>query len=81
MNGKVVVCLLPVRTSTVWFHKFAMRATEIRFMKGHLKFKNYVRGSPFGCMVVIFDGRLSTQEHTRMRSANLKGELLPPIDL
>ena len=68
-----MVCLLPVRTSTLWFHKYALKATEIRFLKGHLKFKSYLRGSPFGCMIVIFDGK--NYNNPEIRSADLKGQV------
>ncbi|MGA9042829.1 MAG: DNA N-6-adenine-methyltransferase [Terriglobales bacterium] len=72
-KGKLVVCLLPVRTSTLWFHKYALKATQIRFLKGHLKFKNYTRGSPFGCMIVIFEG--DKYNNPCIRSANLTGQV------
>lgn len=36
--GKLVVMLLPSRTDTAWWHSFCMRAREIRFLRGRLKF-------------------------------------------
>lgn len=37
LQGATVVCLVPARTDTQWWHDFAMRG-EIRFLEGRLKF-------------------------------------------
>lgn len=51
----VIVCLLPVRTDTNWFHKYVLgKADEIRFCKGRLKFSNSKVGAPFPSMIVIY---------------------------
>lgn len=34
-----VVCLVPARTDTEWWHRYAMQAYEIRFIEGRLKFE------------------------------------------
>ena len=31
--GTVIVCLIPSRTDTDWWHRFVMRSNEIRFIK------------------------------------------------
>ena len=54
-----VVCLLPVRTDTKWFHNWILPATirheaEIRFIKGRLKFSGSTSPAPFPNMLVIF---------------------------
>lgn len=36
-RGVTVVCLVPARTDTAWWHEYAMRG-EIRFIRGRLKF-------------------------------------------
>lgn len=51
----VVVYLLPSRTDTKWFHEYAIKAREIRFLRGRLKFGSARFGAPFPSMVVIFD--------------------------
>ncbi len=56
-DGKLVVCLLPSRTDTRWWHDIVMQATEIRFMRGRLRFGESKTGAPFPSAVVIFDGR------------------------
>jgi site-specific DNA-methyltransferase (adenine-specific) len=53
-NGATVVCLLPARTDTKWWHTYVMRAAEIRFVRGRLKFSNAVSSAPFPSAVVIF---------------------------
>lgn len=53
-KGKIVVFLLPSRTDTKWFHDYIMKATEIRFIKGRLKFKGAINSAPFPSMIVIF---------------------------
>jgi hypothetical protein len=52
--GKTVVCLIPSRTDTRWWHQFVMKATEIRFIKGRLRFGDAVNVAPFPSCVVVF---------------------------
>jgi len=55
-KGKIVVFLVPARTSTKRFHEiFLPYATEIRFIKGRLKFGDATQGAPFPSMIVVFD--------------------------
>lgn len=54
-KGATVVALLPVRTDTVAFHKYIYnKATEIRFVKGRLKFGGCKDAAPFPSMIVVF---------------------------
>ena len=48
------VYLLPSRTDTKWFHEYCLKATEIRFIKGRLKFGMAKHSAPFPSMIVIF---------------------------
>lgn len=52
-QGATVVCLVPARTDTVWWHSFAIRG-EIRFLKGRLKFGDATSSAPFRSAVIIF---------------------------
>lgn len=52
-NGATVVCLLPARTDTKWWHDYCMKG-EIRFVKGRLKFGGSKNSAPFPSAVVIF---------------------------
>lgn len=63
-KGAVVVCLVPCATDTAWWHNYVMRAQEIRFIRGRVRFVGYdeqgkqIKNSPtFSSCVVIFDGR------------------------
>jgi DNA N-6-adenine-methyltransferase Dam len=48
------VFLLPARTDTKWFHDYCLTATEIRFIKGRLKFGESKNSALFPSMVVVF---------------------------
>ncbi len=50
-----VVLLIPARTDTRYFHEYIYnKATEIRFIRGRLKFGNAKNSAPFPSMVVIY---------------------------
>jgi len=60
-EAEIAVFLLPARTDTGWFHDYALRADEIRFFRGRLKFdENHItprdekNAAPFPSMLVIF---------------------------
>lgn len=58
-KGATVVMLLPADTSTKVFHYYTMKASEIIFIEGRVRFNNPdgtpMKGSPkFGSMVVVF---------------------------
>lgn len=52
-GGVTVVCLVPARTDTAWWHDYAMKG-EIRFIRGRLKFGGGKNSAPFPSAVVIF---------------------------
>jgi site-specific DNA-methyltransferase (adenine-specific) len=51
--GATVVCLVPARTDTGWWHRYAMRG-EIRLLRGRLKFGNARHAAPFPSAIVVF---------------------------
>ena len=53
--GTLVVCLLPARTDTRWFHDYIIKNAKIRFVRGRLKFGDGKAPAPFPSMVVIFE--------------------------
>jgi phage N-6-adenine-methyltransferase len=54
-NGAdVVVCLVPARTDTAWWHDYAMKAKEIRYIRGRLKFNGHKNSAPFPSALVIY---------------------------
>ena len=55
-GGRTVVCLVPARTDTAWWHDYAMKG-EIRFIRGRLKFvspEGAKDAAPVPSAVVIF---------------------------
>lgn len=52
-RGATVVCLVPARTDTGWWHRFAMKG-EIRLLKGRLRFGNAKNSAPFPSAVIVF---------------------------
>ena len=53
LKGATVVCLVPARTDTAWWHDYAMKG-EITFIRGRLKFGDAKSGAPFPSAVVVF---------------------------
>lgn len=53
-KGATVVCLIPSRTDTAWWHEYVTKAKEVRFVRGRLKFGNAKNSAPFPSAVVIF---------------------------
>lgn len=61
-KGCTVVCLVPSRTDTRWWHEYVWNAethqprpgVEVRFLKGRLKFGNAQNSAPFPSVVIIF---------------------------
>lgn len=51
LAGALVVCLVPARTDTRWWHDYAMKA-NIHFLKGRVKFGAGAQGAPFPSAIV-----------------------------
>jgi phage N-6-adenine-methyltransferase len=51
-----VVMLIPARTDTKYWHQYVMRADEVYFLKGRLKFGECDNSAPFPSAVIVFDG-------------------------
>ncbi len=54
IGGAIVVCLLPARTDTAWWHDYAMKGS-ITFLRGRLKFGGHKNSAPFPSAIVVFD--------------------------
>ena len=54
-DNTVVVMLIPAWTETRYFHQFILHRSEIRFVRGRVKF-NGKSNPPFPNMIVIFRG-------------------------
>ncbi len=55
-KGKTVVMLIPSRTDTKAWHQYVVKASEIRFIKGRLKFGSSKNSAPFPSAIIIFRG-------------------------
>ena len=53
-RGGVVVLLIPARTDTKYFHEYIYGKSEIRFIKGRIKFGESKNSAPFPSMLVVF---------------------------
>lgn len=51
-EGATVVCLVPSRTDTAWWHDYAMKH-EVRLLRGRLKFGDATTSAPFPSAVVV----------------------------
>mgnify|MGYP003109950985 FL=1 len=52
-NNATVVCLVPSRTDTKWWHDYAMKG-DIEFIKGRLRFGGAKENAPFPSAVITF---------------------------
>ena len=55
MEGATVVCLVPARTDTAWWHEYAMK-DKITFIRGRMKFGGQKNSAPFPSAIVVFEG-------------------------
>ena len=61
-KGCTVVCLVPARTDTRWWHEHVWDSTrhrprpgvEVRFIRGRLKFGDGKNSAPFPSVVIVF---------------------------
>ncbi|GGN07660.1 hypothetical protein GCM10009721_39180 [Terrabacter tumescens] len=60
--GVTVVCLVPARTDTRWFHEHVLaEGAEVRYVRGRLKFGTATTGAPFASLVIIYRGHSSAE--------------------
>lgn len=60
--GAKIVCLLPARTDTSYFHDYIYGKYEITFLRGRVKFLNNgeeMDAAPFPSMIVVFKKKIS----------------------
>jgi phage N-6-adenine-methyltransferase len=64
MLGATIVCLIPARTDTTYWHDFIFGKAEIRFIKGRLKFGNSKNSAPFPSAIVIYKNQNRKHDET-----------------
>jgi site-specific DNA-methyltransferase (adenine-specific) len=52
--GAIVVCLVPSRTDTRWWHDYVEGKAEVRFLRGRLYYGAGTGRAPFPSCVVVF---------------------------
>ncbi len=69
-DNTIVVLLCPARPDTKYFHQFIMRAKEVYFVQGRIKFQKEgkkTNSAPFPSMVVVFDGECNNPKFGVMK--------------
>lgn len=67
-TAELVVCLVPARTDTAWWHDYAVRG-EIDFLRGRLRFGDCSSPAPFPSAVVVFRNAASVTKPERREAA------------
>ena len=60
-RGATVVCLIPSRTDTAYWHDYVMKG-EIEFLRGRLKFSDAKNSAPFPSAIVVFRANAAKNE-------------------
>lgn len=74
MHGSTVVCLVPSRTDTGWFHKAMEEQSEgvLFFVKGRLKFGGSKTPAPFPSCLIVFSPDLEDAQ-SKLIALDIKG--------
>lgn len=63
-SADVVVCLLPARTDTAWWHDWVQGKAEVRFLRGRIRFIGptgmRMAAAPFPSVIVIYEPSTET---------------------
>ena len=62
LSGATVVCLVPSRTDTKWWHSYAIKG-DVEFIKGRLKFGGSKNSAPFPSAIITFKNTTQRQQH------------------
>ncbi len=68
-SGCMVIMLIPARTNTEWWHKYCMKANEVRLIKGRPKFKGCTHGLPQPLAIIVFGNET---EQTLLKSQDIR---------
>ncbi len=70
-----VVCLVPARTDTKYWHEHCMSADKLYLIKGRLKFGDSKNSAPFPSAIVVFDSE-SDRDSPEVTAMNSNGKPL-----
>lgn len=73
----IVVMLIPVRGDTGWWHDVALRADEIRWLRGRVRFTEGATTAPFASAVLVLRQHDGPTRHSSLdlRTALLAGAI------
>jgi phage N-6-adenine-methyltransferase len=66
-RAQMVVCLVPVRTDTAWFHRHVVGHADFWLLKGRLSFGDGTQAAPFPSTLIIWNA--SAEVRAAMNSA------------
>jgi site-specific DNA-methyltransferase (adenine-specific) len=55
LKGILIVALIPVSTSSNWWHEYVWKKSEIEFIRGRVKFVGAKYTAPFSSCLVIYN--------------------------
>lgn len=55
----IVVALLPVSTSSNWWHEWVWKKAELRYVKGRIRFKGAKHTAPFSSVIAIYSSAIA----------------------
>jgi phage N-6-adenine-methyltransferase len=67
-TAELVVCLVPARTCTAWWHDYAARG-EVEFLRGRLRFGGASSSAPFPSALVVFRNAQTVTEPLLKRAS------------
>ena len=76
--AEIIVALLPARTDTRWFHDYVYHKSEIRFIKGRLKFvgpDGTTGTATFPSMIIVWRNGRPVRKAAAVRTARANGYL------
>lgn len=79
----IVVMLIPSRTDTWWYQNYVLHRSEVRFIRGRLRFEGSDNNAPFPSALVIYRGaeekECMQKSKTNMQQITI-GEFLDDTD-
>jgi site-specific DNA-methyltransferase (adenine-specific) len=63
-RGAFVVCLVPARTDTAWWHDYAAKG-QVHLIRGRLKFGGQTNSAPFPSAIIIFPAVCAHEQPAR----------------
>jgi site-specific DNA-methyltransferase (adenine-specific) len=70
-----VVCLVPARTDTKWWHEHIVLANMVLFLRGRLKFGGAATSAPFPSAVAVFERRGRNNIKRKIGTLTREGEI------